>query len=961
MVRDDQGLLTGDEAVIRNQFTNYFKQLYSPEVQNPQQQQTSDEEEQNGAMSLFWQELGQEEGSKISDADHTALVRLPDCHEIKRTLMQMGPDKCPGPDGITARFYQQNWEVFGDDLVTLVRKIFEEELVPEEWLHCTVTLIPKTDEPEVPAQYRPISIGNVTYRLIMKLIANRLRKHMRRIISVEQNAFVKGRSIVDNVILVKEVLHSFNQASFKHSAFLLKADVSKAFDKLDWNFLTTSMLYLNVPSKLINLLMSSYTRAHVSININGKGNGFITPTRGLRQGCPMSPYCFIMAMEMLTRRLKKGLREGQLLGLKLAHTSPVLTHLLYADDLVLVGGSAQREVDTIMHILNNFALASGLVMNPEKSNLWFSKNSQQHEVDRVKESLQAMMAQGDEKYLGAIMQTRGSAMKTGRMILDRMRSKLAGWKAHMLTHAGRLVLLKSVIMSLPVYHMTIECVPKTIIKQMNSLMAKFFWGKTDQSRYMAPLAWKSVCRTVEEGGLGVRDLNLFGEALFMKLVWAIACDEKKLWVQTCKAKYCPQIGFWKANVSTHSSKLWRDIVHKRVFFQNNVRWRLADATTVRAIGQPWFDGWEAQQEVPLGYRKKMVNELYDFQNQHWKDEELSIMFNQSQVRAIHTIKPNQSTTQLMQDRLIWEVAKCGRYTVKEGYQYLTRQPAVQEANHMASLWHKVNAWQGVVPKVKVFLWRLLSKALMLSQNVHRRIARISPMCQRCNAENEFEMHCFFYCQGSRVVWFGSNLGLRTQELPLDIVNTLEQCTQNMSNEEIRRFSYILWEIWVARNEFVMQHKVFDPVTILKKVDYWMKGGNDVDGLIQNNTNQSPRRQMENYNYDLNSFQLLVDGSWDVNRKAGGAYVLYYGGQLKEIAYYQNTLEDPFHAEAWALRNALTSLRNELTVFQQAQIFLDCQVLVDILNEGEVQEVPSWRALEDTMEVLQFLKQFGDRN
>ncbi|KAJ4767870.1 RNA-directed DNA polymerase (reverse transcriptase)-related family protein [Rhynchospora pubera] len=711
----------------------------------------------------------------------------------------MGPDKSPGPDGITARFYQQHWDIVGEGVVTQIRKIFVEGHVPDEWLQCTVTLTPKIKEPDMPSQYRPISIGNVLYRLVMKIVATRLRRHLKGVISHEQNAFMKGRNIVENIIVVRETLQSFKQKNFKQPAFMLKVDVSKAFDKIEWDFLAKAMIYLNVPLNMVNLMLSCYRRAQVSLTINGKRDGFIIPTRGLRQGCPMSPYVFIMAMEMLSRLMSKTQREGNLKGIKLAHSSPVIMHIMYADDLVIFGDAHQREIDTINSLLNHFGKASGLKMNPEKSTFWASRACDQAAVHRVMNNLQASVAEGEDKYLGAVIEGGRSGMKTGKMLLEKMRAKLNGWRAQMLSHVGRMVMIKSVLMSLPVYYMSMECVPKSIVKQMNSLMARFFWGKPAEGRYMAPIAWKTICQPVEEGGLDVRDLNIFCEALFMKLVWDVISNEEKLWVQICKSKYCPHIGFWKAKENSNCSKMWRNIIQRRVFFETNVHWCIGNGVDIKAVGQPWFSGWEQQGQVPLRNRKKVIADLYDFNASCWKMEELNAIFNPAQVIQILNSQTVPKRDVGLKDTMIWNQSKKGKYNVKEGYQLMYNQRRVQTTSAASDLWVAKQRWK-IIPKVKIFLWRLISGALMLSNNVHRRISAVSPMCQRCGEENEFESHCFFFCHGSRAVWFASNLGLRTQDLSMNIVAAVRQCIGQMNGEEEKIFSYTLWEIWKARND-----------------------------------------------------------------------------------------------------------------------------------------------------------------
>ncbi|KAJ4788737.1 RNA-directed DNA polymerase (reverse transcriptase)-related family protein [Rhynchospora pubera] len=955
MVKDDNGLLTGNDCTIRKQFVRYFQELY-----NPQSNQLTSQDEEEGEEHVltedFWQMLGQHEGSRLSNETHVILNRIPDYHEVKKNLFQMGPDKSPGPDGVTARFYQQHWDIIGEDLVAQIKKIFVEGHVPEDWLQCTVTLIPKSKEPDLPSQYRPISIGNVLYRLVMKIIATRLRPHMKHVISHEQNAFLKGRNIVDNVIVVREVLQSFRQKNFKQAAFLLKADVSKAFDKIEWDFLSKAMLYLNVPVKLVNLMVSCYNRAQISLSINGRADGFISPTRGLRQGCPMSPYGFIIAMEMLSRLFTKSQREGNLQGVKLAYSCPFITHIMYADDLVILGDAQQRELDTLNNVLHKFGKASGLRINPDKSTIWTSRACDQEAVQRITNSLKADLAEGEQKYLGAVIEGIGTGMKTGMLLLQKMKAKLTGWRSQMLSHAGRLVLIKSVLMALPVYYMSMECVPKIIIKQMDSLLARFFWGKPAEGRYMAPLAWKNICKPVDEGGLGIRDLNIFGEALFMKLVWETISDENKMWVQICKSKYCPQVGFWNAKVGSHSSKMWRNIIQRRDFFKNQVKWYIGDASGVKAIGQPWFTGWEQQGLVSQRNMKKVVCDLYDFNVGSWKMEELNAIYNPSQVLQILNSQIVPRRVGGVKDLMVWQPSKKGKYSVKEGYQYMLHHRGVHGSTATSEFWVVIQRWN-IVPKVKIFLWRLISKALMLSNNVHRRIVAVSPMCQRCHEENEFETHCFFFCQGSRVVWFASTLGLRTNDMPLDILEAVKYCTQSMSGEEIKVFTYTLWEIWKARNDTVINQKRFEPTEIQRKVHNWLQLDFEGEGQIGHKIAQKTHGK---YCYQQDGYQVVVDGSWDTQNKSGSAYLIYQGGKLTLIGYNNHDVLDPFHAEVKAVKEAVDALVDIGVQNQQIELFSDCYDLVQAINEEDVQDLPSWRARQEVMDVIGIVKQFGDR-
>ncbi|KAJ4763344.1 RNA-directed DNA polymerase (reverse transcriptase)-related family protein [Rhynchospora pubera] len=739
---------------------------------------------------------------------------------------------------------------------------------------------------------------------------------------------------------------------------MLKADITKAFDKLSWKFLEKTCEWINMPDKITKMMLSAYRRAQVTIHINGSGDGYIIPRRGLRQGCPMSPYAFIMVMEMLTRRLKKAMAQARVEGVKLAASAQTLTHMIYADDLVLLGQANETELRELRSILDEFGDASGLIVNPSKSKLWFTKATTELIRAQVQDSLQATCAESGEKYLGICLEGRQSAKKTGQMLLDRMWAKLAGWKCSMLSHAGRLVLIKSVLTSLPVYYMNTVRIPKGLIDKMMSLMAKFFWGKTDKARYLTFISWKKICSNIEDGGLGVKDLHKFGEALFMKNIWALMGQEDKLWTDICRAKYYPRIGFWGAMNTAGASQLWKEVVKLKHNFKEDVCWDIQNGKKALAISQPWFRDWQGQNNATNSDRKLKVGDLFDSDTGQWKQEQIERIFGSHIAAQItNTVqKPNPDSD--LPDRLIWRRVKEGRYTVKEGYKWRVQQPLINTQNQRSMQhWKKIANLKNVVPKVKIFLWRLLSKTLPIAQNLNNRISAISPMCQRCNEENEFETHVFFFCPGSRAVWFGSQLMLRVHELPLDIIQAFNQITEGLDQHGMAILAYTLWELWKGRNDVVMQHQQFDPGIIRKKVTSWIMQGED-----EAQTQQSPCQQEEQGRYEVrdDEWQVLIDGSWDVSERAGTAAVFYQNRQAHYFAYNHHEAQDPFHAEALACLEALRHITSLQVRGQTQQICIntDCSKLVDAILEEQCDNLSSWRSMPVVHQLIQKFMQWG---
>jgi Reverse transcriptase (RNA-dependent DNA polymerase) len=511
-------------------FIEYFKELYTSSIG------TGEGDER---IMDFMAQIQVLDHQKIPQRLATIREQVPDQAEIRETIFQLHPEKAPGPDGLTARFVQRNWETLTPDICRIMQKAFATSTAPEEWAGCHIMLIPKIAQPNAPKDYKPISIGNILYWLLAKIITNRLQPLMQTVISKAQTAFIRGRSIRDSTILMQEVLHSFGSRAYKEKAFVLKADITKAFNTLEWSFIKHALAEINIPQKLSRLIMSCLSFSKITILINGKGGGFFKPTRGLRQGCPLSPYLFIISMEFLSKWIDRTLLEGKIKGIRVTPQAPTLTHSIYADDLIVFAQATVQEVAYLQDVLHSFGECSGLRINPSKSIIWFSKMCTARCKQQVLNQLQAQIAKDKEMYLGIIMQQNSRAGDQNRALLEeKFIESFAGWKMNTLSPAGRLALIKSVLISKPIYYMSNALLPVNSINHLTGLMRRFFWGKLDKTRYMALIGWDKICMPFEQGGLNVRDLKIMNEALVLKLVWQFAAGQDKQWVQIMQAKYC---------------------------------------------------------------------------------------------------------------------------------------------------------------------------------------------------------------------------------------------------------------------------------------------------------------------------------------------------------------------------------------------------------------------------------------
>lgn len=251
-----------------------------------------------------------------------------------------------------------------------------------------VVLIPKKENADEMKDLRPIALCNVLYKVIEKVLANRLKSILPGIITDNQSAFVPGRSITDNMLLAFELLHYMKQKKKgAEGVVALKLDVSKAYDRVDWGFLMHQMKQLGFDNKWITWMQLCVTTVSYTVNFNGTQIGPINPSRGLRQGDPLSPYLFLFCVEGLSRMIQKSANEGKVQGCRICTQALAITHLLFADDSFLFCRLELEEVMEVKTILQKYELHSGQAINLQKSGIYFSSNVRVDKQEEVKNVL----------------------------------------------------------------------------------------------------------------------------------------------------------------------------------------------------------------------------------------------------------------------------------------------------------------------------------------------------------------------------------------------------------------------------------------------------------------------------------------------------------------------------------------------------------------------------------------------
>jgi hypothetical protein len=215
-----------------------------------------------------------------------------------------------------------------DDICQAVRSFLEGDDIPVGFSDTTIVLILKMSKPEHLSNFRPISLCNVLYKIASKVLANRLKGLLPNIIAEEQSAFVPGRLITDNVLIAYECMHTIRRQRAKIPFFALKIDMMKAYDRVEWTYLQGVLQKLGFAQNWINCIMRCVSSVRYSVRVNGELSEPFTPTRGLRQGDPISPYLFLLCAEGLSCLLKKEEQAGRLKGVRNGASGPAITSFI---------------------------------------------------------------------------------------------------------------------------------------------------------------------------------------------------------------------------------------------------------------------------------------------------------------------------------------------------------------------------------------------------------------------------------------------------------------------------------------------------------------------------------------------------------------------------------------------------------------------------------------------------------
>ncbi|GKV00002.1 hypothetical protein SLEP1_g12766 [Rubroshorea leprosula] len=672
---------------------------------------------------------------QLSHEDNETLMAEFTEVEVKNAVWDCEPTKSPGPDGFNFKFIKAMWEDIKEDIMGYIQEFHERGKMEKGANASFIVLIPKVENPQRIEDYRPISLIGVMYKILAKLLANRLRKVLDKIIGEQQMAFIKGRQLLDGVIIANEVIEEVRRK--KKSSFLFKVDFEKAYDKVSWDFIDYMLMRMGFAAKWRKWMKECLQSSTVSILINGSPTRQFSVSKGIRQGDPLSPFLFLIVAEGLNGLMASAVDKNLFKGARIGNVDVTVSHLQFADDTIFFGEASKENIQVIKCVLRTFELASGLKINYGKSQL-MGIGVEEDWQKRMAYILHCKEGVLPVKYLGIQIGGNHRKLSMWQPLVNSFKTKLASWKGRGLSMGGRIALINSVLSSLPVFQMSAYLLPKGILYTLDKIRRNFLWGGEGEGKKINWVCWERVCRAKEEGGLGVKDLQKFNVALMGK--W-LSRKVGSLWWRDIRRL--------KAGEGVNVRGLWEDF-----------RLKIGEGRGVKF----WWDTWCGEEclanKFPRLYllstgKEKECHEMGNEDRTLWKWN-LSwrrnlLEWEEEAVRELQGMIEGVKITPGCPNRWEWSHSTEGQYSTKIAYQKLSMPRKNPEEEKIFK-----RVWNPIVPtKVAALNWKTLldripSKLNLIKRGIIKDMAEGN--CVLCNEEIEDADHLFLKCKVARGLW-----------------------------------------------------------------------------------------------------------------------------------------------------------------------------------------------------------------
>ncbi|XP_074298300.1 uncharacterized protein LOC141629152 [Silene latifolia] len=713
-------------------------------------------------------------------------------HDIICALNGMDGSKSPGPDGITPKFFQMFWPQIGQLVALALLRFLNSGVMLKQWNNTHIIVIPKVEKPEQISQYRPISLCNVIYRLASKCLANRLKLVISSIVSDSQQAFVPSRLMSDSCVITQEIMHYLNKTkrgSVSYAA--LKLDMHKAFDRVSWTFLIAVLKKFGFP---------------------------------VFWGSSFTLFVYHVYGDSLLHKFRQMEKSNAINGLKISRYAPPISHLFYADDAFICCKATPSAFENLRDLLRCFELASGQMINLDKSFVKFSPNAPPDFKAHMASILRMRTSVCFGNYLGVPVDIPSKKSLLFQPLVDRLTSRILAWSSLHLSQPCKLLIINTIILGSIRFLMASIPFPVGICKKIDSLIAAFWWRKDARHRSIHWLSRDCLQLPRANGGLGLKSVALLSQTTLLKNYWRMQHQPSGLLSRFMVPKYKKDVPIPSARSKvSHPSFFWSGLCRAADALSPGFAWKLGNGSSVDLFSSPWVNGTTPSVRVSASSVTPVLSHVIS-DSGTWNHATVYRWFQPPCARTILAMEPPHID---IDDFLYWKYTEDGIYTVRSGYDFLlSDMPTSCSPSFYSSFPWKVLWNLRCSPKLPLLVWRIVHNILPSLVNLSVRGLQVSTSCVFCHSFPESLDHLFRSCSVSRHVWLSSPLGINSVANPgaclqkwlADFVVFFHKNAAH-ADRCLLLFLCIIKAIWMIRNSVVFDNCSLDPAQILHLSDY----------------------------------------------------------------------------------------------------------------------------------------------
>lgn len=752
----------------------------------------------------------------VSPLQASQLIAPVSDSEIFKVLNSMKRNKSPGPDGFNVNFFLSSWDIVGPDFLKAVHFFFSASRLTKGINSTALALIPKCPNPSSMADFRPISCCNTIYKCIAKIISNRLKEVLPHIIDTAQSAFVKGRSISDNILIAQELFQGYTRTTGP-SRCALKIDLRKAFDTVRWDFLFDTLKAFQFPAIFIEWIKACTTSAVFSIKLNGTLAGFFGSSRGLRQGDPLSPFLFVIVMEMLSLHLNKATSATEF-TYHWKTEACKLTHLLFADDILIFSHASLPSIAIVNSCILSFSLVSGLIPNTHKSHCYLA-NTDATSTRNILSLLGFQLGSLPAKFLGVPLLSKKLSYTDCVPLIQRITNRATSWTSKVLAFSGRLQLIHSILFSLQVYWCTHFMLPKAVLRDIQALLGRFLWKGPTLCKYGAKVAWANLTLPKDEGGLGLKNLLDWNKALLLQhFLRLISYQSHSLWANWMKATILKSKTIWQVPISPGCSWIWKQFLKLRPLALQHLKYIVGDGQHISLWYDPWLNGATINPSHSLLSNTglpPLATVSFLLSGNSWAlpvSNHHEVILLRQQICHLPIPSPRP-------DQVFW--GTCNIKTVKAKQIWESIRARSPKVPWSSILWNKFH-----VPRFSFILWLGLLQKLSTNDRTKHYTGR-TWNCPLCNQQLESFNHLFFECDySSTILQSAVTLGNWTT-FPFSwdaiIAYLISYQGSHLSKNILcLTVATCFYKVWEARNNKIHNGSIIPPRILAKDVIHLIK-------------------------------------------------------------------------------------------------------------------------------------------